>query len=326
MKKGISYAKWGYIFLIPFFVVYFIFSLVPMLETFGYSFLDYVVSQGSVSSIRGGGGGSDTIINHGFCGFKNYSDVLKSDGLFTLSFKNTTILWLVGFIPQIVVSLLLASWFTDIRLKLKAQGFFKTVMYLPNVIMASALSLLFYSLFIKNGAMDTMLGHPDMLNKVGGARVVVGLINFLMWYGNTTIMLMAAMMGIDTSLYEASQIDGANPTQVFWQITIPLIKPILAYVLVTSMIGGLQMYDVPYLIGGTTGNPAGVLKTLVSQIQLCKNSSIGAVSALSILIFIVSAILGFITLKVMDDKSVKSMYDVRKKKQPKKINMATSRK
>ncbi len=313
-KKTISYAKWGYIFLIPFFVVYFIFSFLPLIQTFGYSFLDYVVSQGSVKSIRNPGGGADTIINNGFCGFENYANVLKSDGLFTLSFKNTVVLWLVGFIPQIIVSLLLASWFTDIRLKLKAQGFFKTVIYLPNVIMASALSLLFYSLFTQGGALDDLLGNPVLLTKIGGARGIVGFINFLMWYGNTTILLMAAMMGIDTSLYEAAQIDGANPSQVFWQITMPLIKPILAYVLVTSMIGGLQMYDVPYLIGGTAGNPAGVLKTLVSQIQLGKNSSIGAVSALSVLVFIVSAILGFITLKIMDDQSIKTRYGKKKKK------------
>ena len=179
--------------------------------------------------------------------------------------------------------------------------------------MASALSLLFYSLFTQGGALDDLLGNPVLLTKIGGARGIVGFINFLMWYGNTTILLMAAMMGIDTSLYEAAQIDGANPSQVFWQITMPLIKPILAYVLVTSMIGGLQMYDVPYLIGGTAGNPAGVLKTLVSQIQLGKNSSIGAVSALSVLVFIVSAILGFITLKIMDDQSIRTRYGKKKK-------------
>lgn len=317
-KKSISYAKWGYIFLIPFFVVYAIFSLVPLIQTLGYSFLDYTVSQGTVGSIRNPQPAADNIINNGFCGLQNYANVLKSGGIFTLSFKNTVILWLCGFIPQIIVSLLLASWFTDIRLKLKAQGFFKTVMYLPNVIMASALSLLFFTLFSNNGPMDVMLGNPHMLESIAGSRFVVGSINFLMWYGNTTILLMAAMMGIDTSLYEAAQIDGANPSQVFWQITMPLIKPILAYVLVTSMIGGLQMYDVPYLIGGTAGNPVGTLKTLVSQIQLGKNSSIGAVSALSMLVFIVSAILGFITLKVMDDQSnVRSMYS-KKKKQPKK--------
>ncbi|SDA27683.1 multiple sugar transport system permease protein [Ruminococcus sp. YE71] len=313
-KKTISYAKWGYIFLIPFFVVYFIFSFLPLIQTFGYSFLDYVVGQGTVKSIRDPGAGDSTIINNGFCGFANYSAVLKSDGLFSLSFKNTVILWLVGFVPQIIVSLLLASWFTDIRLKLKAQGFFKTVIYLPNVIMASALSLLFYSLFTQDGALDTLFGNPVLLTKIWGARGVVGFINFLMWYGNTTILLMAAMMGIDTSLYEAAQIDGANPSQVFWQITMPLIKPILAYVLVTSMIGGLQMYDVPYLIGGTSGNPSGVLQTLVSQIQLGKNSSVGRVSALSVMVFIVSAILGFITLKVMDDQSIRTRYGKKKKK------------
>ena len=317
MKRKISYAKWGYIFLIPFFVVYCVFALMPLVETFKYSVIDYVVQQGAAPSVRNPQGGADVIVNNGFCGLDNFKDVLGKGGIFSLSFKSTIILWLVGFVPQIVFSLLLASWYTDIRLKLKAQGFFKTVMYMPNVIMASALSLLFYSLFSKDGALDTLFGHPLLLDHLWGARGVVGFINFLMWYGNTTIMLMAAMMGIDTSLYEAGQTDGANPTQVFWQITIPLIKPILAYVIVTSMIGGLQMYDVPYLIGGTAGNPNGALKTLVSQIQLGKNSSVGKVSALSVLVFIVSAVLGFITLKVMDDKSIKTMYGKKKKKEGK---------
>ena len=323
-RKSISYAKWGYLFLIPFFVVYAIFSFVPLAETFGYSFLDYKIASSHVDSIRPTSEESSTEINDGFCGLKNYGDVLKQDGMFSKSFANTVILWLIGFIPQIIFSLLLASWYTDIRLKLKAQGFFKTVMYLPNVIMASALSLLFFALLAKDtGALDNLLGNPDLLNKTYGLRGTVGFINFLMWYGNTTILLMAAMMGIDTSLYEAAQIDGANPSQTFWQITMPLIKPILAYVLVTSMIGGLQMYDVPYLID-KNGGRKDVLLTLVCQIQKGKRGQIGQTSAMSMLIFVVSAILGFITLKVMDDKSVKSMYD--KKKQPKKFNMASSKK
>jgi multiple sugar transport system permease protein len=316
-KKSISYAKWGYIFLIPFFVVYAIFSLIPLLQTFYYSFIDIKVDTGTVTSVRQTVAVSNEI-NKGFCGFENYSAVISGNGIFTSSLKNTIILWIIGFIPQIIVSLLLAVWFTDIRLKLKAQGFFKTVIYLPNVIMASALSLLFYSLFTKNGAMYTVIcnltGSTDSwLNTVGGSRTVVGIINFMMWYGNTTILLMAAIMGIDTSLYEAAQIDGANPSQTFWQITIPLIKPILAYVLVTSMIGGLQMYDVPYIIGGKSGGAKGALMTLVSQIQQGKNSAVGYVAALSVLVFIVSAILGFITLKVMDDDSVKTRYKKKKK-------------
>jgi multiple sugar transport system permease protein len=273
-----------------------------------------------VSSVRGGGTSSE--INNGFYGLSNYVEVLGSGGTFTTSLLNTLRLWLVGFIPQIIVSLLLAVWFTDIRLKLKAQGFFKTVIYLPNVIMASALSLLFYSLFTQGGALYEVIKNitgnsNSWLNTTAGSVTITGMINFLMWYGNTTILLMAAIMGIDTSLYESSQIDGANPTQTFWKITIPLIKPILAYVLVTSMIGGLQMYDVPYIIGGKAGGANGSLMTLVSRIQQGKTTAVGNVAALSVLVFIVSAILGFITLKVMDDDSVKTRYGKKKKKKAK---------
>ncbi len=312
-RKSISYAKWGYIFLIPFFVVYIIFALTPLVQTFYYSFIDYKVDTGTVSIFNPDG----NVVDNGFCGLQNYIDVLGKDGTFTTSLKNTVVLWLIGFIPQIAVSLLLAVWFTDIRLKLKAQGFFKTIIYLPNVIMASAISLLFYSLFTQGGALydlfDKMAGlDTSPLNTVWGSRFIVGFINFLMWYGNTTILLMAAIMGIDTSLYESAQIDGANSTQTFWKITIPLIRPILAYVIITSMIGGLQMYDVPTLLGDSSGGPKGVLMTLVMQIQLGRDSAVGVVGAISVLVFIISAILGFIVLKVMDDSPKKK----KKKKKP----------
>ena len=310
-KKSISYAKWGYIFLVPFFVVYIIFALVPLVQTFYYSFMDRYVDTGAISIFNPNG----NVVDNGFCGLKNFKDVLVGENAqFTQALVNTVVIWLVGFIPQIVFSLLLAVWFTDIRLKLKAQGFFKTVIYLPNVIMASAISLLFYSLFTKGGSLDTLLNSGSdisLLDKVWGARGIVGFINFMMWYGNTTILLMAAIMGIDTSLYESAQIDGANPTQTFWRITIPLIKPILAYVLITSMIGGLQMFDVPQFIGSDMGSPAGKLKTIVMIIQTGKDSAIGQVGAISVLIFIISAILGFLTLKVMNDEPGK-----KKKKKP----------
>ncbi len=98
---------------------------------------------------------------------------------------------------------MLAASFTDLRLKLKGQTFFKTVIYMPNLIMASAFSMLFFTLFSDNGPVNTVLlsiGWIDdaisFLNTVWGDRGLVGLMNFLMWFGNTTIMLMAAIMGI----------------------------------------------------------------------------------------------------------------------------------
>ena len=139
-------------------------------------------------------------------------------------------MWIIGFIPQIAISLLLAAWFTDLRLKLKGQTFFKTVIYMPNLIMASAFAMLFFALFSDNGPVNAalvgmgILKEPfSFLNSVWGNRGLIGLMNFLMWFGNTTIMLMAAIMGVDPTLYEAAELDGCTPNQMFWKITIPLM-------------------------------------------------------------------------------------------------------
>ena len=115
------------------------------------------------------------------------------------------------FVPQIILSLVLGAWFSDVRLKLKGTRFFKTVVYLPNLIMASAFSMLFFTLFSDGGPINSMLmqiGLVDtpykFLSNVGSARGLIALMNCLMWFGNTTILLMAGMMGIDTSLFEAA--------------------------------------------------------------------------------------------------------------------------
>lgn len=314
-RKSVSYAKWGYIFLAPFFIVYCIFSLYPLISTFYNSFMDYVVDRTSVGGGWGTAGKVEQTIK--FIGLDNYKDALSSNETLVQSFINTVVMWVIGFIPQIAVSLILATWFTDLRLKIKAQGFFKTVIYLPNVVMASAVAFLFTCLLSRNGALYDFfmpLAGKDLslLDKVWGGRATVGFINFLLWYGNTTILLMAAIMGVDPGLYEAAQIDGATPSQTFWKITMPLIRPILSFVLVTSMIGGLQMYDVPSLLTKDNGNPQGKLKTLIMEIQQRKDSDIGKACAVCVLIFLISAILGLITMFGLDDTREKKKKKRRK--------------
>ena len=179
-KKFVSYAKWGYIFLIPFFAVYIVFSLIPLISTFYNSFFEnYMVGLMQVGPK--------------FVGFDNYKAILFN-GDTLLYLKNTMIMWLMGFIPQILISLLLASWFTDLRLRLKCTGFFKTIIYMPNLIMASAFAMLFYAIFADQGPINNMLnsiGLPTyrFLAEVAGARGLIALMNFLMWFGNTTIIL-----------------------------------------------------------------------------------------------------------------------------------------
>ena len=224
--RSVSYAKWGYVFIAPFFIVFALFQLYPLVSTIYYSFFEYFFKQGGLIQV-----------GPKFVGWTNYLYVFSKD--LPRYFGNTIIMWLMGFIPQIVFSLLLAAWFTDNRLKLKCQGFFKTVIYMPNLIMASAFAMLFFALFADQGPVNNMIqalgGEPiRFLSNIWGTRSLVALMNFLMWFGNTTIILMAAMMGISPSMFEAAQIDGATPNQTFWKITLPLIRPILVYTLVTS--------------------------------------------------------------------------------------------
>ena len=171
-KKGIPYAKWGYIFMAPFFIVYAIFQLYPMITTVYYSFFEYFRS-------------GLKIIGPNFVGLKNYASMLAEVPKY---FANTIIMWLMGFLPQIIISLLLASWFTDLRLRLKFQGFFKTVIYMPNLIMASAFAMLFFTLFsdTANGPINSILLNLGLtaepirwMTNVWSARGLVGLMNFL---------------------------------------------------------------------------------------------------------------------------------------------------
>lgn len=293
-QKGVSYAKWGYIFILPFFVSFFIFSLIPLVDTIRYSFYEYYRS-----GIKE--------IGPNFVGLKNYISLLQSDML-TYG-KNTVILWIIGFIPQIVIALILASWFADARLKLRGEQFFKVVIYLPNLIMASAFAMLFFTLFSTSGPINSILMNLgvikeriDFLGSVFGTRSVIGFMNFLMWFGNTTIMLMAAIMGISPDIFEAADLDGCSSIQRFFYITLPMIRPILTYTLIVSMIGGLQMFDVPQILTNGQGSPDRTSFTLIMFLNShLKSKNYGMAGALSVYLFIVSGILCFITYRITND-------------------------
>ena len=291
-----KHNKWGYIFLIPFVVVYVIFQLIPLISTIYNSFYENYRS-GLIQ------------VGPNFVGLDNYKE-LFAGGYFWLYLRNTLIMWVLGFVPQIIVSLILGAWFSDMRLNLKCSRFFKTVIYLPNLIMASAFSMLFFALFADTGPVNAMLTHVGVISEAysflshkWSARGLVALMNFLMWFGNTTILLMAGMMGIDPSLFEAAEVDGATSTQVFWQITMPLLRPIMVYVLVTSLIGGLQMFDVPQILTNGTGHPTQTTMTLIMYLNkhlFSKNYGMGG--ALSVVMFIITGILSLIVFKAFAQK------------------------
>ncbi len=290
--KVVRYNRWGYIFLIPFVLVYVVFQLIPLVNTVYNSFFE---------NYRSG----LNQVGPNFIGLANF-EAMFGGGKIWMYLKNTMIMWIMGFIPQIVISLLLGAWFSDPSLRLKGQRFFKTVIYLPNLIMASAFAMLFFTLFADTGPINSILQSMGILSEpfkfmsnVWSVRSLVAFMNLLMWFGNTTILLMAGMMGIDTALFEAAAVDGATSTQIFWRITLPLLRPILLYVMITSLIGGLQMFDVPQILTNGSGAPAESSMTLIMFLNkhlFSKNFGMGG--ALSVFLFVVTGILSLIVFRI----------------------------
>ena len=312
-RKTLSYAKWGYIFILPFFIVYAIFQLYPLITTFVYSFQD--VSYQGIGTI-----------NNGWNNFANYRELFRTNNWLKY-FGNTMLIQFMGFIPQLIVSLVLAVWFTDSRLKLKGAGFFKAVIYMPNLIMATAMAQLFSAMFQRFGPLGILFfGREDYgLKYVWACRWIVAFINFMMWFGNTTILLMAGVMGIDDSIFEAATIDGAGPVRTFKDITMPLLMPIFIYEFLTSLIGGIQMFDIPQnLIPKDSGRGGGQhqIKTIIMYLNDFIKGTVknyGAAGALSVLLFLITAVLSFVIFKTTST-DMSAAKAKKKAKKAKKVN------
>ncbi len=315
--RSISYAKYGYMFILPFFIVYCFFQLYPLINTFYLSFF-------------GNGKKVDE-----FVGLENFQALLFGTALgrtgsaihetFTQTLGNTFIVWIGNFVPQIILSLALAVWFTDAKLKIKGTGFFKVVMYMPNILTAASVAALYLSLFgeSKYGPINNLLLNAGMIDEpikfvtgVWESRVMIMFIQCWMWFGNTMIMLMSGIMGLNPSLFEAANIDGATSGQVFRKITLPLLSPMLFYTLITSMIGGLQMYDIPYMyIKGTQRNE--YTKTVAVFIyehfrEKMPNPNYGFSAAASVILFFITIALGSVAFYMNRDKD-----EIAKKKERK---------
>lgn len=307
-KHNIQYDNWGYVFIAPFFVIYIIFSLIPLLTTFIFSLFEYY----RVGLLT---------VGPTFIGLENFKAIFTAGDSLGKYFLNTLIMWAMGFVPQIVISLLLAVWFTNTELNLKGQGFFKTVIYMPNLIMAATFAMLFFTLFSPNGPVNGMIRSiVDKTNEAAigvqkpmepirffsstaWTRTLVATMNFLMWYGNTTILLMAGVMGIDNSLFEAARIDGASPSQVFFKVTMPLLLPIFIYVFITSLIGGIQMFDVPQILTNSAGTPDRTTMTIIMKLNNhLQSKNYGPAGAISVLLFVVTGVLSGLVYKITMSK------------------------
>ena len=313
-KKRVGYAKYGYLFSLPFVIAFAVFSLYPTLYTAFIGFTD----------LKGIGKTTFHFLWHD--PFLNFRTILTSP-TFLIALKNTLVMWILNFIPQLALALLLAAWFTNRRFKIPGEGAFKVLFYMPNIITAATVAILFNALFgYPMGPVNDLLTRFGILSepynflvKKNVARGIVIFIQTWMWYGYTMIILISGVLGISPDIFDAAEVDGANGWQTFWRVTLPNILTILLFTLVTSLIGGLNMFDIPklFLLGGPDN------ATLTTNVFIYNQAFSGgylynraaAASMIMFVLIILSSAVLFYLLRDKDEEKLRRIEKAEAKKE-----------
>jgi multiple sugar transport system permease protein len=234
-----------------------------------------------------------------FIGLDNFKR-LFADEVFLRAVGNTWLIWIFNFIPQIGIALLLSVLFTSLRLKIRGVGLWRAFFFLPNLLMPAAVAALFNALFAYYGPVNQFMVRagflPDAMRFLENIAVTRGLVAFIQWwtwFGQSMIIVMAGMTSIPIPLYEAAMVDGASAWQMFSRITMPLLKPILIYIFVTSLVGGMQMFDIPFLLTDGRGSPQSAIQTnniLMYMKFASSKGHIGASSSVGVMVFLMTCL------------------------------------
>lgn len=285
MAPGLNRRAW--VFVLPSLILIIAFVFYPMIQAF-------------ITSFQTGAGN-----NLDWTGIANYKRLL-TDTTFKKALGNT-VLYLVIQVPiMIFLALVISSMLNDKRLK--AKGFFRTAIFLPCVTSLVAYSIIFKSLFATDGFINAFLMKIHVLEEPIAwitdpvfAKILIIIAITWRWTGYNMVFYLSGLQGIDDSIYEAADIDGATSVQKFFRITLPMLKPIILFTTINSTIGTLQLFDEPMNI--TQGGPANATITISQYIYniLFKYSpDFGYAAAVSYVIVVLIVVLFFIQMKVGD--------------------------
>ena len=292
-KKGMTLvAKQrtaGWLFLAPASIMIAVMSFYPMIRAFIIS-----LQTGAGANMRF----ADPI-------FSNYKRIL-ADKVFQQSIVNTFLYLIIQVPIMLILAILLAQLLNNKDLKLR--GFFRTCVFLPCATSLVSYSLIFRSMFATDGLVNSVLMKLGILstgyNFLGNstsAKIVIIIALIWRWTGYNMVFYLSGMQGIDDSIYESAQIDGASAFARFRYITLPMLKPIILFTTINSTIGTLQLFD--EVVNITDGGPANATITISQYIyntMFKYNSNFGYASAISYVIVILVVVLSFIQMKVGD--------------------------
>jgi len=226
-----------YVAISPFFLVFVGFNLIPVIFTLYLAFQRW-----------------DGLGDIQFVGFDQFV-YLWHDPVFWHALRNTVVIWLLSTFPMLFLSLVIAAM---LNAGVRFASFYRVAYFLPNVTSLVAITLFFFAVFSSsNGVVNATL-HWLHLPEVGwlsnpwAIKVVIALLMSWQWTGYNAIIYLAGLQAIPTQLYEAARIDGAGPLQIFFRITVPLLRPIILFTLIVSTVTGLQSFTEPQVLFGST--------------------------------------------------------------------------
>ena len=292
-KRGLT----PYLFISPYLLLYFAFSLFPILFTFVISLTDW---QG-------------TLPRH-FIGLGNYAAMLTDKRVF-LSLGNTLTFMLMIIPIQLVTATAIAAFLSMPMMKLVKT--FRLVNFLPYLVTPISMGIIFAIIFSWNGGvLNNLLLALGIVKKpifwLGNpltAKIVVALITIWKYTGYTAVLLIAGMTTINQEVIQASVVDGANERQKFFFITLPLLKPVLTFVVITTMIGCFQIFDEPLLLFSSTQSltfVGGPQSSCLSVVWLLYDTAFsnfvrfGYGSSIAVAMFLIIAVISFTTMKLMN--------------------------
>ena len=292
-KKGMSLlAKQkaaGWAFLTPATLMIVVMSFYPMVRAF-------------LLSLQTGRG-----TNYTFTGISNYARMFE-DRVFLRSVTNTFFYLAIQVPIMLVLAILLAQLLNNRDLKFK--GLFRTCVFLPCATSLVSYAIIFRFLFAQDGLVNNALvalgifkeGY-NFLGNAGSAKAVIIIALIWRWTGYNMVFYLSGLQNIEYSVYEAAKIDGANPLQTFFKITVPLLKPTILLTAIMSTNGTLQLFDESFNL--TKGGPSNATITMshyIYNVSFKYVPNFGYAAAMSFLIFILVAILAFIQMKVGDKR------------------------
>lgn len=234
---------------------------------------------------------------------------LVTDKIFWLSVRNTFYIWFLSTLPMIFLAMLLAFLLNS---NIRGKGFYRTALFVPNVTSMVAMTIVFLSVFsdttgIANAAIKQVFGGDGVpwLTQPWQMRIVVALMVLWRWTGYNSLIFLAGMQSINTEVYEAAKIDGASTWDTFLRITVPLLRPVILFVVITSTIGGLSLFTEPQVLFGNSGGPAqaGLTIVLYQYQQAFTQFDFGYGSAIGWGLFVIAAVFAFINWKLVGNNN-----------------------